>query len=48
LIVFPSPPFGQYLGFQQRVEDLAIEMLVAELAVEALAVAIFPETFGSM
>jgi len=30
----PSPPLHQHLRFEQRVEDLAVEQLVAQLAVE--------------
>lgn len=33
-IVFLSPLFDEDLGFLQGVEDLAVEQLIAELAVE--------------
>jgi len=35
VIVF-TPPFDQYLGLQQRVENLTVEQLIAELSVERL------------
>jgi hypothetical protein len=38
--------FDQDLRFAQRVEDLAVQQLVAQLAVEALAVAILPRAAG--
>ena len=37
--VVVSPPFGDGFGLLRCVEDFAIEQLVAELRVEALAVA---------
>ena len=40
-VVFP-PFFDDDLGFAQRVEDLAVEQLFAELRIEAFAVSIFP------
>ena len=39
VVVLP-PAFDQHLGFVQRGEDLAVEKLVTQLAVEALVVAI--------
>jgi hypothetical protein len=38
----PPPGLDQDLGFGQAEEDLAIEQFVPQLAVEALAVAVFP------
>src|SRR3954468_13065130 len=45
-VVVPPPAFDHDLGFRQRVEDLAAEQLVPELAVEALAVAVLPRAAG--
>ena len=45
-VVVPSPCFDHDLCLLQRVEDLAIEQFVAELAVEALAVAVLPRAAG--
>lgn len=42
VVVLP-PRFDDDLGFLQRVEDFAIEQLVTEFRVEALAVALFPK-----
>ena len=36
------PSLDQHLGFLERVEDLAVQQLVAQLAVEALVVAVLP------
>ncbi len=41
-VVLHPPPFNQHLGLQQRVEDLAIEQLITQLAVERLDVAVLP------
>ena len=41
VVVLP-PAFDQHLGFVQRGEDLAVEKLVTQLAVEALVAAILP------
>ena len=41
-VVKASPLFDQHLGFTQCVEDLAVQALVPELAVEALVVAVLP------
>ncbi len=38
----PPPCFDHYLRLPQRVEDLAVEELITELAVEAFAVAVLP------
>ena len=38
------PTLDEHLGFEQRVEQLAVEQLIAELAVEGFDVAIFPMT----
>src|SRR5688572_14425714 len=43
-IVFSSPSFDEHLRFPERVEDLAIQKLVTELAVERLDVAVLPRT----
>ena len=45
-VVVPSPGFDQDLRLLQRVEDLAVEQLVAELGVEALDVAVLPGGAG--
>ena len=45
-VVVDPPGFDQNLRLSEGEEDLAIEQLVAELAVEALAVAVFPRTAG--
>ena len=34
LVVLLAPPLDQYLRFLERVEDLAVQELVAKLAVE--------------
>lgn len=39
-IVVPTPVFDQDLRLLQRVEDLAVEQFIAQLAVEALAVTV--------
>jgi len=41
-VVIPAPTLDQYLRLLQRVEDLAVEHLVPELAVEALVVTVLP------
>ena len=45
VVVF-APALGQDLRFLQRVEDLAVEELIAQLAVERFTVAIFPGAAG--
>ena len=45
-VVVPSPLLDQDFGFPQCVEDLRIQELIAELAVEAFAVAVLPGTAG--
>ena len=45
VVVLP-PSFDDNLSFVQRVEDFSIKELVAELRVEALAVAILPGAAG--
>ena len=40
------PGFDQDLGFGQAEEDLAVEQLIAQLAVEALAVSVLPRAAG--
>jgi hypothetical protein len=42
-IVVLAPLLDQHLCFLQRVKDLSVEQLVAQLAVEALVLAIFPQ-----
>ena len=37
-----SPSFDHDLGLRERVEDLNVEQLVPELAVEALCIAVLP------
>ena len=41
-IIVAPPFFDDDLGFAQRVEDLAVQQLVAEPAVEALTIAVLP------
>jgi len=43
LVVLPAPAFDHYPCLLQAVEDLAVEQLVPERAVEALAVAVLPK-----
>ena len=45
-VVVASPAFDQYFRLLQRMEDLAVQQLVAELRVEALVAPIFPGTAG--
>ena len=45
-VVVTPPGFDQDLGFGQAEEDLAVEQLIAQLAVEALAVAVLPGAAG--
>jgi hypothetical protein len=42
-VVRASPALDEYLRFQQRVEDFAIEQFITELAVKVLDVAVFLE-----
>ena len=39
-----APLLDQYLRFAHAVEQLAIEPLISELAVKALAIAVLPRT----
>lgn len=41
-VVVTAPPLDQDLGLAKRVEDLAVQKLVPEPCVEALAVAVLP------
>ena len=41
-IVVPPPLFDEDLGFLERREDLAVQQLVSQLAVERLVVTILP------
>ena len=41
-VVFHAPPLRQNLCLLQRVKDLAVQELIAQLAVEALTVPVFP------
>src|ERR687894_2362228 len=41
-IVVPAPTLDDDLGFLERIEDLAVEQLVAELRVKALDKAVLP------
>lgn len=45
VVVLP-PSLDQYLCVAQRVEDLAIEQLIAQLPVECLTVPALPRTAG--
>jgi hypothetical protein len=42
LVVVLAPALGDDLCLLQAVEDLAVEKLVSQLAIEALAVAVLP------
>ena len=44
LVVFTTKHLDHDLRLLERVEDLAVEQLVSELAVEALDVAVLPGT----
>ena len=44
LVVGAPPAFDEHFGFPTRLEDLAIEQFVSQLAVETLDIAIFPRT----
>ena len=41
-IVVASPSFDEHLRLAERREDFAVEQLVPELRIQALAVAVFP------
>ena len=41
-VVFLPPSFNQYLRLRQRVEDLAVEQLVSQLAIKRFDVAVLP------
>ena len=43
-VVFHPPSLRQNLGLLQRVRDLAVQKLIAQLAVETLAVPVLPRT----
>ena len=43
-VVVLTPTLDQHLRLQQRVEDLAIQKLITQLAVEGLHVAVLPRT----
>jgi len=45
-VVVLTPAFDNDLRLGQRVEDLPVQQLVAQLAVEALAIAVLPGTTG--
>src|ERR1035438_9593122 len=45
-VVFHAPPLRQNLCLLQRVEDLAVQELIAQLPVEALTVPVLPRTPG--
>ena len=42
MVVVPPPSFDEHLGFLQRVEDLSIQQLISEFAVETLVEAVLP------
>ena len=46
VVVVVAPLFDDDLCFFQRVEQLAVQQLVAQPAVEALVVAVFPRAAG--
>ena len=41
-VVVDAPLLDEHLCFSQRVEDFAVEQLIAQLAVEGFAVAVLP------
>ena len=41
-VVVPAPVFGDDLSFLERIKDLAIQEFISQVAVKALAVAVFP------
>ena len=43
-VVVGSPLLDDHLCFSERVEDLSVEQLIAQLAVERFAVAVLPRT----
>src|SRR5450755_3764518 len=43
-VIFHAPPLRQNLCLLQRVKDLAVQELIAQLPVEALAVPVLPRT----
>src|SRR6266568_9606704 len=45
-VVFHPPPLRQYLRLLQRVKNLAVQELISQLAVEALAIPVLPRTPG--
>src|SRR5450631_3798834 len=45
-VIFHPPPLRQNLCLLQRVEDLAVQELIAQLPVEALTVPVLPRTSG--
>lgn len=45
-VVVLTPTLNEHLCFPQRVEDLAVEQLVTQLAVEALDLPVLPLTPG--
>ena len=46
LIVFDSPLLQDERGFQQRVEDLSVQALIAQLIMEAFDIGLFPGGSG--
>jgi hypothetical protein len=46
MILMPTPLFDQYLCLLDRVEDLSIQQLISQLAVERFNVAILPGAAG--
>ena len=46
LVVMPPPSFDEHFSLLQCVEDLSIQQLIPELAVEALVVAVLPRAPG--
>src|SRR5271156_140792 len=45
-VIFHAPPLRQNLGLLQRVKNLAVQELISQLAVEALAIPVLPRTSG--
>ena len=46
MVVVMAPALDENLGFEEGVEDLAIEKLIAQFSVEAFIVAILPRASG--
>jgi hypothetical protein len=47
-VVLLSPLFCNHPGFYERIEDLTVQELISQLAIEEFDVAVLPELPGSM